>query len=266
MRQARDRVGLVHELGELRGTEELLQRRNNRPNVDQSLRGDRLDVLSGHPVPNHPLHAAQPGAQLVLDQLAYRAQPTIAEVVDVVLFNKQLASRGVESLLALVKGNHKVDGGDDVLDGQHLTIERQLQAKLLVDLVTADLGQVVALRVEVVVLQQCLGSLASRRLPGTQLAVDVQQRLILGGGVVLLQGEPHRLVLAELIEDLRIGPAERLEQHSHVLLTLAVQPDADHVAFVDFELEPRTSRRDHLAGEDVLVGGLVGGLLEVDAG
>ena len=120
-------------------------------------------------------------------------------------------------------------------------VERQLEAELLVDLVPADLGQVVALGVEVVVLQQRLRGLAGRRLARAQLAVDVQQRLVLGGGVVLLQGEPHRLVLAELLQDLRVGPAERLEQHGDVLLALAVQPDADHVALVDLELQPRAA-------------------------
>ena len=92
------RVGLVHELGKLRGTEELLQRRDDRPDVDQGLRRDRLDVLGGHPITDHALHAAEPGAQLVLDQLADRTQPPIAEVVDVVLFDDQLATRGIQGL------------------------------------------------------------------------------------------------------------------------------------------------------------------------
>ena len=92
--QARDRVGLVHELAELGGAEELLQRRHHRPDVDQGLRRDRLDVLGRHPVPDHPLHPAEAGAQLVLDQLTHRTQPAIAEVVDVVLFDDQLTRAG----------------------------------------------------------------------------------------------------------------------------------------------------------------------------
>ena len=241
VRQPGDRVGLVHELGQLRGAEELLQRRHHRTDVDQGLRRDRLDVLGRHPLPDHALHPAQAGAQLVLDQLADRAQPAVAEVVDVVLFDDQLAARRVQRRLALVQRDHEADRGDDVLDRQHLLVERQLEAQLLVDLVPADLGQVVALGVEVVVLQQRLRGLARRRFARTQLAVDVEQRLVLGGGVVLLQGEPHRLVLAELLEDLRVGPAERLEQHGDVLLALAVQADADHVALVDLELQPRAA-------------------------
>ena len=185
-------------------------------------------------------------------------------MVDVVLFDDQLTARRLEGLLALVQRDDEADRGHDVVDGEHLAVERQLEAELLVDLVTADLGQVVALGVEVVVLQQGLRRLAGRRLARAQLAVDVQQRLVLGGGVVLLQGQPHRLVVAELLQDLRVAPAESLEQHRDVLLALAVQAYADHVALVDLELQPRAAGRDHLAGEDVLVRGLVGGLLEVD--
>src|SRR3546814_12478774 len=41
VRQPGDRVGLVHELRQLRGPEELLQRRHHGPDVDQALRRDR---------------------------------------------------------------------------------------------------------------------------------------------------------------------------------------------------------------------------------
>ena len=146
-----------------------------------------------------------------------------------------------------------------------LADERLLETELLVDLVAADLGQVVALGVEVEVVEQRLRGLAGRRLARAQLAVDVEQRVVLAGGVVLLQGLAHRLELAELLEDLRLGPAERLEQHGDRLLALAVDADADHVALVDLELEPGAARGDDLRGVDVLVGGLVGGALEVDA-
>src|ERR1700710_2871455 len=157
------------------------------------------------------------------------------------------------------------DRRHDVVDGQRLLVEGLVGAELLVDLVAADLGEVVALGVEVVVLQQRLGSLTRGRLAGTQLAVDVEQCVVLGLGVVLLQGEHHRLVLAELLADLLVGPAEGLEQHRDVLLALAVETDADHVALVDLELQPGTARGDHLGGVDVLVRGLVGGALEVEA-
>src|SRR5205807_9059147 len=71
-------------------------------------------------------------------------------------------------------------------------------------------------------------------------SVDVEKRVVLPGGVVLLQGDPHRLVVAPALEDAGVVPAERLEQNSDALLALAVDTDADIVTLVDFELEPRS--------------------------
>ena len=165
--------------------------------------------------------------------------------------------RRLHLVLAGVQPDEVLDGGDDVVLGQRALPDRQAQAELLVDLVPADLGEVVPLRVEVQVLEQRLGGLPGRRLARTQLAVDVEQRVVLAGGVVLLQGGPHRLVVAEPLEDLRVVPAERLEQDGDALLALAVDADADAVPLVDLELEPRAAGRDDLAAEDVLVGRLV---------
>ncbi len=118
--------------------------------------------------------------------------------------------------------------------------------ELLVELVAADLGQVVPLRVEEEIVEQGLRVLPSRRLAGTQLAVDVQQRLILTGDVVLLQRGHHELGPAEALADPLVGPADRLEKNGDRLATLAVDPDTDGVALVDVELEPGAATRDDL--------------------
>ena len=268
--QTRERVGLVHELGQLAGAEELLDGGDDGPDVDQRLRRDRLDVLRGHALAHDALHPGQAGTDLVLDELADGAQTTVAEVVDVVDLDADRRGLAVAETLELglagVQAHDVADRRDDVVDGQHaLATARRVEAELLVHLVAADLREVVALRVEVEVLEQRLRGLTRRRLARTQLAVDVEQRLVLGDRVVLLQGLADRLVLAELLEDLLVGPAERLEQHGDRLLALAVDADADHVLLVDLELEPGATRRDDLRDEDVLVGRLVDRLLEVDA-
>ncbi len=256
VRQAGQRVGLVHELRQLARPEELLDGGHHGSDVDQRLRRDRLDVLGRHPLPDDALHPGQAQADLVLDQLADRAQATVAQVVDVV---------DLEAGLAGVQLHDVVDGREDVVLGEHPLVDRQGQAQLLVRLVATDLGQVVALGVEEEVLQQRLGALAGRRLAGTQLAVDVDEGVVLPRRVVLLERHAHRLVVAVALEDLRVVPAQRLEQDRHRLLALAVDPDADGVALVDLELQPGTPARDDLAGEGVLVGHLVDLLVEVDA-
>ena len=75
-----------------------------------------------------------------------------------------------------------------------------------------------------------------------------------------------RLEAGELGEDLLARQAEGLEEHGDGLLALAVDANADLVALVDLELEPCTAARDDARRVDVLVGGLLGRAVEVDAG
>ncbi len=80
----RQRVGLVHELRELRGAEELAHRGGRRLGVDQVLRHDGVDLDRRHALLDGALHAQQADAVLVLHQLADRAHAAVAEIVDVV--------------------------------------------------------------------------------------------------------------------------------------------------------------------------------------
>ena len=300
--QARQRVGLVHELRELRGAEELLDGGHDRPDVDQGLWRDRLDVLGGHALLDHALHAGQADPDLVLDELADAAQTAVAEVVDVVWVVALFAGvqlhevgDGLEHVLVgedrLVLGRtaallvFELLAEDPILDlfpgllvgivelGQGLVMGTQLLGEhalglpeLLVDLVTPHLGDVVALGVEEQVLEQGLGALRGGRLARSQLAVDVLERLFLGLDVVLLEGVLDGLRVVEQGEDLVRAPAQRLEQDGDRLPALAVDANADRVFLVHVELEPRTTAWDDLGDEDVLVGGLVEILGEVDAG
>ena len=84
MGQARQGVVLVHELRQLARAEELLDGSDHWTDVDQRLGRDRLDVLGRHALTDDTLHAGQADANLVLDQLAYRADAPVGEVVLVV--------------------------------------------------------------------------------------------------------------------------------------------------------------------------------------
>src|SRR3546814_19575787 len=63
---------------------ELLDGGDHGTDVDERLGRDRLDVLGGHALAHHPLHPGQADADLVLDQLAERADAPVGEVVLVV--------------------------------------------------------------------------------------------------------------------------------------------------------------------------------------
>ena len=63
-----ERVRLVHELGELRGAVELLDRRDDRLRVDEVVRHRRVDVLvDRHLFLDRPFHPDEPDAELVLE-------------------------------------------------------------------------------------------------------------------------------------------------------------------------------------------------------
>src|SRR6185436_13142605 len=73
------------ELRELRGTEELLDRRDDGLGVDQVVRHRGVDVLMDrHLLLDRALHAHEADAELILEQLTDRADAAVAEVVDVV--------------------------------------------------------------------------------------------------------------------------------------------------------------------------------------
>jgi hypothetical protein len=147
-------VGLVHELRKLRRAEELLDGRHNGSDVDQHLRGDRLDILHRHAFANHPLQAQQADPELILQQLADTADAAIAQVVDVVRADRNLEGLGsprpdpqhaavghqLQALgqdrvvigpletVRLHQGHHVADRSDDVLLGQDRRIGDALLA------------------------------------------------------------------------------------------------------------------------------------------
>ena len=267
MGQAGQGVVLVHELGQLRGTEELADRCRDRTHVDQGGRGDGLGVLRGHALADDALHAGQANPDLVLDQLADRTQAAVAEVVDVVDLDRDLhALRGGHGALARVQADEVLDRGEDVFLGQgHVAVGVATEAELAVDLVAADLRQVVALRAEEGVLQQGLRGVAGRGLARTLLAVDLQQGLVRVLDAILLEGGHHDLGEAEAVGDLLGGQAEGLQQDGHRLAALTVDADTDGVALIDVELQPCTAGGDDLHAVQRALGGGVDRLVEVHA-
>src|SRR5699024_9203759 len=77
--EAGERVVLIHERRKLRRAKELFNRCQNGSRIDESVRVDRFNILCGHALAHDTLHAAESGADLVLDQLAHRTNTTVAE-------------------------------------------------------------------------------------------------------------------------------------------------------------------------------------------
>jgi hypothetical protein len=84
VRDLRERVGLVHELAQLRGAEEFLQRCRDRLRVDQVVRHQGFGLGLAETLLDGLLDPREARAVLVLRQLADAADAPVAEVVDVV--------------------------------------------------------------------------------------------------------------------------------------------------------------------------------------
>ena len=104
----RQRIGLVHELRELRRAEELAHRGRRRLGVDQIVRHHGVDLDRAHALADRPLHAQQADAVLVLHQLADRAHAAVAEMVDV-----------VDLAAAVLQVDQHLEDREDVLLAQH---------------------------------------------------------------------------------------------------------------------------------------------------
>ena len=173
MRDLGERVGLVHELGELRAAEELAHGRRHRLGVDQVVRHRRIDLDRAHPLAHGTLHAEQADAELVLHQLADRAHPAVAQMVDV-----------VDLAAAVLDLDQRADDLEDVLGAQHAQRVVRLHVETGVHLHPADGREVVALGIEDQAVEEGLGRLQRRRLARAQHAVDVEQRLLAARGAV----------------------------------------------------------------------------------
>ena len=85
MRDLGQRVRLVHELRQLRRSEELPHRGDHGFGVDQVVRhsGDHF-LIHRHLLFNGPLHADQADPELVLEQFTNRTNTAVSQMIDII--------------------------------------------------------------------------------------------------------------------------------------------------------------------------------------
>ena len=257
------RVGLVHELGELGASEELAHRRDDGADVDERARRRLLLVEDGHALLDDALHTEEADAELVHDELADGADAPVAEVVDVV-------GLGV----AVVDADHHPDHLDDVVLGERARLFGDAQAHAVVHLVASDLAEVVAAGVEEEVLQELAGAVDAGGLAGAEPAVDLDEGLrLVRDAEVLVEGGLHVGVVGvgvdlgeEAEQVVVLGVADGAEEGGDGELALAVDLDGDDVARAGLELEPCAAVGDQLGERDVAPGAGVLHAGEVGAG
>src|SRR5690606_34257112 len=147
------------------------------------LRRDRVDalVIHRHALAHETLRAAEAHAALIGEQFADGADAARTEVVDI-----------VDDALALLEADEILRRGHDVAGLEDALLEIDLEAELLVDLVTTDATEVVALRIEEQALEESLRVRRGRRFAGAETLVDFLERFLFVAGRVLLQRADDR--------------------------------------------------------------------------
>ncbi len=286
MGEARQRVGLVHELRELRRAEELLEGGDHRPDIDERSRHDGVGILGRQALLDHALHAREANAEAVLHELADGAQAAVAEVLVLVeLGGDVLAARadqvhgGVGVVFGVVghaqlgrQRDKAADELDDVHGGEHAHVARgtllggNVTVQTRVQLVTPDTRKVVALGIEEQPAQHGARRVEGRRLTGALLAEELDQRLLLRGRGVAVERVLDIGGLVEKLEDVVVAAAAHgAQQDGDRKLALAVDAYVDGALLVDLELEPRAALRHEVGDQHLLLALCLLGLHDVGA-
>ncbi len=195
MRNLGERVGLIHELRELRRSEEFADRSHHWLGVDQVVRHRRRHFLiHRHFFFDRAFHADQADAELVLHQLADRTHAAVAEVIDIVD-----GANALTQLQQVRNGRVKIVGIERPLveTGRVLVL-----VQFDVELQSAYAREVVLARIEEHAVEQRRRRVQSRRIARTQLAVNLDQRFLRRLHCIALQGlADHRSHIVALGEE-----------------------------------------------------------------
>ena len=165
VRHFRQRVGLVHELRQLRRAEEFANRSRSRFGVDQILRHHRVDFDRRHTFLDRALHAQQTNAVLVFHQLANGPNTTIAKVVNI-----------IDLTLAVAQFNQRLDAGNDIFAAQGALGIFGIQIQTHVHFHAANGGQIVTLAIKEQRIEQGRCGFNGGWLAGAHHTIDVHQR------------------------------------------------------------------------------------------
>ena len=188
VRDLGQRVGLVHELRQLRRSEELFQGCRNRLAVDQVMGHERLLLGLAKPFFNRFFNTGKTGSVLVFSQFAHATHAAITEVVDV-----------IDVTTAIAQVHQDLHHRQDIFIGQHHRAGRLGPAHLGVELHATHARQVIGVGVVEQALKQRLYRVFGGWLAGTHHAVDGNPGGKLVHGFITAQGLRNVRALIELI-------------------------------------------------------------------
>ncbi len=172
----RKRVGLIHELRQLRGAEKFADGCNSRLRVDQVVRHHGRYIDAAHAFLDGALHTQEADAILVFQQFANGTDPAVAEVVDIIDF-----------ALAVLEVDEGLDHRENIFLAQDGIIRRRIEFETHVELHAANGAEVIAFRIEEQAFEQGFRGFARWRFAGTHDTVDIGQGAVTVFGLVGFQ-------------------------------------------------------------------------------
>src|SRR3954452_6126154 len=196
--QLRERVGLIHELRELRAAKEIADDRAERFRVDQLLGRHAIDVdvEQRHALFHETLRPRQADAALVGQQFAHCPDAAATEMIDII--QRAFAAAQVDQIF---------DRANKILVRNDALTEIDVDPEFLVDLVTTDSTEIVFLRIEKESFQERLCVRDGRRIARAQLPINVFERLFLVVRRIFLE-RLHDGVVVRNVDDLYVLMAE----------------------------------------------------------
>ncbi len=219
MRKLREGVDLIHELRQLGGTEELLDRGDHGTGVDKVGGHYDLHILQAHALAYDALEAGQTDADLVLQKLADAPDAAVAEMVDIV------------GPADAVGQTDQVADGRDHIGGQYVT-GRKLK-RVLLDVIA-----------EILIIRH-VGALREDALQGG--IIDV---------LVHAEGAEYLIVLGVIVGEpqIEVGIDELVAEDLDLLveLVVGVDPYAEYAGVLDregsFAVDEIAFLNEYLAG------------------
>ncbi len=232
MGQLTQRVGLVHDLGQLAAAEEVVDRCADGLAVYQAAGGEPLRVFQVDAVLHCALHLQEALAQLLAGQLPDGAHPAVAQVVNVVHLS-----------LAFAHGGYVADGAYQVLRPQALLFDGHVRAELAVHAEPAHRPELIAVRVEELLEDGLLGLLQGEGRSRPQLAVELLDSALVVVAAVLGQSVQNQGIevlrqdvqllqprLGQLLSGLLGDGLARLDEHRLFLFVELHRHGADPLA------------------------------------
>ncbi|MNH87882.1 hypothetical protein D3C73_403760 [compost metagenome] len=132
---------------------------------------------------------------------------------------------------------------------QTLVKQPVLNVQLLIDFVTAYIGQVIALWIEETCNQKALGIIQCRRFARTQTLVDFNKRLLRGVRIVFIQRIANIFIITKQFQNFSItAETESTQKHCNWNFTGPVDTDIHDILSVGLQFKPGSAVWNYCGG------------------